>query len=304
MSNRSPQDVHEQLRSFATETLGSDLKITDRSRKFGRRSITWRLTAKGRAAYYLKKHEVRRHYEAEEIAYRTWVPELERSGKWHSPELVASSSELGALILTEAPGEVLDDSEIGLDDRLEMHRIAGWLAAQIHSLDVDASEAGPPRLYAQKMLGDHIELASSYFELETLQWLEKVAAIDNLFDSLEVVPTHSDYSPRNWLIHRRDGVISLGIIDWERARPGYWLEDAQRMAFDHWSENPQLRTAYFDGYGRVPNPVEERQLKLICLANAIGTVSWATEHGDTAFAQFGRRTLMLLKHSLSNLVDI
>lgn len=289
----------EQLRNFAADELGSRLNITDVSRAFGRRSVTWKVETPRSGNFYFKQHEHRTHYHAEHVAYAKWVPKLEKSGSWHSPELVADSPELGALIVTEAPGLVLQETSTSLDERVWMHRTAGWLAAQIHALDVDVHEVGRSRLYAPDLFREYLELASPYVDVDTLQWVEEVACRDGVFSSLPVVPTHSDFSPRNWLIHRKSGgTISLGLIDWERARPTYWLQEAYRMVYDHWLKEPQLRAAFFEGYGRTLTHEEEFQLKVICLANALGTVSWATEHGDFAFAEFGRRTLERLKSEL------
>lgn len=177
-----------------------------------------------------------------------------------------------------------------------MHRLAGRVASEIHQLDVDPHEAGTARLYGPDMWDRNIEAAVPYLDKETLRWIERTAAQENLFDGLSLVPTHCDFSPRNWLIDRSGGGLSLGLIDWERARPGYWLEDAQRFVFDHWQTEPRLRDEYFAGYGRSPSATEERQLNLICLSNALATVSWATEHGDLEFADFGRQVLAKLKN--------
>ena len=299
MNQCSQQFDTDSLREFISLTLGRDYSIADRSRAFGRRSITWRIETADGAGYYLKRHENRPHYQAELVALTEWVPRLDRSNRWSAPEVVANSPELGALILTEVPGDILEEETVGIDVSIEMYRTAGWLAAQIHRLDVDPQDAGPPRLYDRDLFQLFIERASPYVDAETLHWVERVAARDDLFFGLPQVPTHSDYSPRNWLIQRSDSGISLGLIDWERARPSYWPEDVQRMANDHWLRDPVLRHAFFEGYGRQPTTMEEQQIRLVCLANALGTVPWAIEHGDTTFAEFGRRSLNRLKSELS-----
>lgn len=67
------------------------------------------------------------------------------------------------------------------------------------------------------------------------------------WEGLEIVPLHCEFSPRNWLMF--EGKTLLGIIDWERSRHGYYVEDFQRMVQDHWVLEPQLRDAFFSGYG-------------------------------------------------------
>ncbi|MDA0232335.1 MAG: aminoglycoside phosphotransferase family protein [Chloroflexi bacterium] len=299
MEQFSSRHGNELLHDFVAGILGNNIAITDRSREFGRKSITWRIEAADGAGYYLKRHEFRSHYHAETVALTQWAPLLEGSVRWTCPEVVADSPELGALIITELHGEILPDADAGIEDQIEMHRTAGWIASKIHRLDVDPRLAGNPRLYDRAMIEALLESASPYVDAETLRWAERVATRDGQFDGLPVVPTHSDFSPRNWLIHRSNSRVSLGLIDWERARPGFWLEDVQRMVNDHWLPEPMLRDAFFDGYGRKPTDEEEGQLKLICLVNALGAVSWATEHGDIGFAEFGRWALERLKSELS-----
>lgn len=299
VERNSFSDNDGRLRDFVTETLGENAAVTDFSREFGRRSITWRVQASDGSAYFAKQHEHRSHYRAELVALTEWVPKLERSADWSAPEVIADSPELGAVIITELPGEILQETDASLDDRIEMHRIAGWLAAQIHNLDIDSGNTGPVRLYGPELFATYIEMASPYVDTETLKWVEHITSRNDLFDGLVVVPTHSDYSPRNWLFARTGDRVTLGLIDWERARPSFWLQDIYRIAIDHWLKQPELRDAFFEGYGREPSDKEETQLKLICLANAVGSIPWAIEHDDVQFTDFARRALERLKSELS-----
>jgi hypothetical protein len=286
------------LRDFATAALGAGRRFEDRSRAFGRRSVTWHVTAADGTGFYLKRHEHYRHYATEVLALREWAPKMEPGEWWSAPEVVADDVELGAALLSELPGEPLEDIESTRSERVEMHRLAGRLAAMVHALDVDPYRAGPERLYGREILDLYLEKGEPYMDRETLRWIERVCGAPGVFDGLGIVPTHSDFSPRNWLLQRGGNGLALGLIDWERARPGFWLEDMQRVAQDHWLTAPELRAAFFEGYGRVPGEREERQLKIIVLMNAAGTVSWATEHDDHAFAELGRRTIEQLKVEL------
>lgn len=286
------------LIEMITDAVGSDVHIEDRSRQFGRRSITWQIEAADGSGFYLKRNEHRKHFGVEVLALRDWASKLAAAEWWRSPSLVAVDDDLGALIMTHLPGEPLDSTESTPAERAEMFRLAGKLAAMIHTLKVDASKAGPPRSYDRELLSFFLEKAEPYADQKTLQWIEEVCGAEDAYEGLAFVPTHSDFAPRNWLVDRSNGKISLGLIDWERARPGYWLEDMQRVAQDDWLKEPDLRTAFFDGYGRFPTEREERQLNLIVLMNATGTISWAAEHDDTEFATFGHRTIERLKSVL------
>lgn len=283
------------LVELATKIIGSGLQITDRSRQFGRKSITWQIDSAGGSGFYLKQNEHRKHFEVEALTLREWAPKLPTAELWSAPSAVAIDDDLGALIMTRIPGEPLDSTETTLAERTEMFRLAGKLAALIHTLEVDASKAGPPRSYDRDLLAFFLEKAEPYTDPKTLEWIEDACGAKDAYEGLAFVPTHSDFAPRNWLVDRSGEQIALGLIDWERARPGYWLEDMQRVAQDDWLKEPELRTAFFEGYGRFPTEREERQLNLIVLMNATGTISWAAEHGDTEFAAFGHNTIERMK---------
>ena len=90
----------------------------------------------------------------------------------------------------------------------------------------------------------------------------------------------------------------LGIIDWERSRHGYYVEDFQRMVQDHSVLEPHLRDAFFSGYGREPSELEWRQANQVVLVNAVGGVPWAASHGDSKFERQNRAVIERLKEAL------
>ena len=185
------------------------------------------------------------------------------------------------------------------EERAEVYRLAGRLAAMIHALAVDPHEAGNAQIYDRDMILRFRAFATPYLAAEILAWFEDICTADEAFNSLPLLPTHSDYSPRNWVINRDADGVRLGLIDWERARPGYWLEDAQRMVCDHWRREPALRSAFYEGYGRFPSRCEERQVKLIALVNAVGAIPWAHEHNDAEFASIGHQAIAWLRLQLA-----
>lgn len=287
------------LRELVKTELGSRCKVLDRSRAFGRKSFTWKLTAEDGAGFYLKRHEHPRHYAAEVLALTEWAPRLVDGDWWSAPVVVARDDALGAVIMTELPGTMFDEIEMAPEERIEVFRLAGRLAAMVHTLEVDPHKAGKAQTYSGEMIGAFQKFAAPYLEKETLDWFTHVCGDSEIFAGLSPLPTHSDYSPRNWVIDRSANGLRLGLIDWERARPGYWLEDVFRMVADHWRHEPAMRPAFYQGYGRFPSAREEHQLKQIALVNAVGAVPWAAEHGDADFAEFGRRTISWLRSELS-----
>jgi aminoglycoside phosphotransferase (APT) family kinase protein len=294
---RSPENAD--LLNFASSVLGGRLKIDDLSRAVGRQSVTWRITASDGSQFYFKRHDMHPHYRAEVRSLREWVLKIPAADWWRTPEVVASSDELGAVVITSLEGELVEGLPISEGESQWVYRRAGEFAARLHALEIDLDGARKPQGYGRERLNTYIDAAEPYLDHATVDWTREITEeADTVFAGLPVVPTHCDYSPRNWLLDRASGEPRLVVIDWERARPGYWLEDAQRMAQDHWVHSPELRDAFFEGYGRVPDSRGVRQLNFISMANALGAVSWGTKFGDSDFVELARQMIKRLKNEL------
>jgi Ser/Thr protein kinase RdoA (MazF antagonist) len=107
---------------------------------------------------------------------------------------------------------------------------------------------------------------------------------------------HKDFSPRNW-VARPDG--RLGLIDFERTRVDYECLDWSRLWMREWQQRPELRTAFFEGYGPLAGSWESTMRRLMVLY-MVGGVVWASEHQDAEFAREQRevvnRLLRLSEH--------
>lgn len=104
---------------------------------------------------------------------------------------------------------------------------------------------------------------------------------------VELVATHGDYHPRNWL--HDDGVIK--VIDFGRAGPRPWVHDLIRLSHQQLLEAPKLAQAFHDGLGRIVTDDDADIWLLENLNQAIGTVVWAHQVGDELFEQAGRRMM-------------
>ena len=263
--------------------------------------MTWHIAAADGTGFYLKRREFQQHYVAEVRAFRDWVARLPAGSWWSAPAMVANSDELGVMILTELPGEIIEDSPPGPREVKDGDVSAGRLASALHGADIDLSGESRVQRYAPEDVERYMGLARQYLDKSTCDWAETVLCRPDAWDGLSIVPVHGDYSPRNW-IHERVGSkrseSRLGVIDWERSRPGFWVEDVQRMTHDHWVDAPHLRDAFFEGYGRTPTDSEWRHSDQITLINAIGGVPWAISHGDEPFVRHNRRVIERLKEIL------
>ena len=294
MTIEAPSDeLRAALRAFAERTLGPIVDLEDRSRSFGRMSLIWRLeTAEGNQ-YYLKRHEERRLFERELHALRDWVPRLPEGARQMTVPPIATDDALDALILEAAPGEIVEDAALTLEERHAAYQMAGAFAAALHALPCEG--CGPSERYAEELLATAerwLRDPAAGFTDDERRWARQELRAGGAFEAVELVPAHMDYSPRNWLLHRDDGALWLHVIDWERARPAPWAEDVQRMAEEHWHLDPTAREAFFLGYGREPTEVEQRQIRALAVANnAIGAIAWGGQRGDTAFVAKGRAIL-------------
>jgi thiamine kinase-like enzyme len=104
-------------------------------------------------------------------------------------------------------------------------------------------------------------------------------------EATAVVPTHGDWQPRNWLVHRGE----VRIIDFGRFAFRPAATDLCRLAVQQWRGRPDLEQAFLDGYGADPRSAQVWRIAL--LREAIGTAVWAYQVGDEAFENQGHRML-------------
>lgn len=290
-----------QLLEFARERLGELQRVEDLSRVYGRRSIVLRLSMAGQESAYLKHHVGSQLYEREVHALERWTPLLPPAARASTTRLLAKSDGLQAVLLSEVPGVLANVDTLTPAERTEAFRQAGAFLAAVHDLDVDDEGGGFPDGYASFVVAQlerRLELAGEMFDAPFVRWVRAVVGVGEMFEESRIVATHSDYSPRNWLVDRRDGALHLGVIDWERSRIEHWLIDAQRMLYDDWADHPELREAFFDGYGRRLSPEEARQLELLALTQGIAFVRWARDVGDRDWEAFNRAMLERLRREL------
>ena len=108
---------------------------------------------------------------------------------------------------------------------------------------------------------------------------------------VQVVPTHGDWQPRNWLLDAagRNGPGSVRIIDFGRFEHRTAMSDFCRLSAQQWKDNPELEAAFFEGYGA--DPRDREPSRILQVREAIGTEAWACKVGDTAFEQQGHRMI-------------
>ena len=220
-----------------------------------------------------------------------YVPALGEQTWWSSPTQIAKDDEAEVVLMTQVECDILGSTTATDDEEETMFRLAGRFARRLHDLRLSVSDNTAPSMPFRDCLEHYLAAGRESIDGHTVDWTR--GPIDRACSegSVRSVPCHRDLPPRNWLLHRSPSGIRFGVIDWERGGSDLWLQDVQRMAYDHWQHKPWLREAYFEGYGREPTEVERLQLDAICLVGAIASISWADRHNDPNFAAVSREVI-------------
>lgn len=233
-------------------------------------------------------------YQRELFAYRNWTPALGDA----APVLRVADDSARLLVVTLLAGRRAEESAAEFDPGV--HEQAGRLTRRLH-------DAVPP------VIDDQI-LAATVTKLDS--WIERgrdLLSDDDVefvrarvgplpgFGAVPTVPCHMDNQPRNWLVGDT-GMVSM--IDFGGCRRDVWIRDLQRMYFQQWRGRPDLRDAFYAGYGRTPSADDLAMLRCYLAHSALSTVVWAHEFGDAEFEQHGRSILAELRGGASPETDI
>ncbi|KAA9159341.1 aminoglycoside phosphotransferase family protein [Amycolatopsis acidicola] len=235
------------------------------------------LTHEG-ARYIVKAADDKDHHLAREVhAHREWLAPWASLGR--APQLVHADEDAKLLVTRYLPGTLVEGSAD--ESRQEVYFQAGELLARLH---------------AQFAVEDaHFEAKAN---AKSLWWLnrpnriavEDAARLRAMIEAWPVpasvlVPTHGDWQPRNWLVH--EGQVR--VIDFGRSELRPAFTDFARLSVQQFRADPLLERSFLAGYGE--DPRESRAWQRNLVREAIGTVSWAYQVGDTAFEEQGRRMI-------------
>lgn len=211
-------------------------------------------------------------------AHREWLSPWVETGS--APALAYADLDALLLVTRWLPGELVEGSPAHHDPATFRH--AGELLARLHGQlqVVDPAHERREKDRALRWLDSPHRIAP---EVEA-RLRDEIASWD-LDVTTTLVPTHGDWQPRNWLIH--DGVVS--VIDLGRADLRTPMSDLARLATQDWRRDPALESSFFEGYG--DDPREPRLWRRMLVREAIGTASWAFQHGDPDFEAQGHRMI-------------
>jgi thiamine kinase-like enzyme len=229
-------------------------------------------------SYIVKAGDENDHHLARELrAHRYWLGPWTSRGR--APDLVHADDGAKLLVTRYLPGELVQGTD---HERLpDTYRQAGRLLARLHGqsavedkeFEARAKEKTLVWLYKPHRIP--AEVAARLRE-EVRAWPTP---------PVTAVPTHGDWQPRNWVVHK--GVVS--VIDLGRADLRPALTDFARLAAQQFRSDPALEAAFLDGYGDDPRaPAAWRRNRI---HEAIGTTVWAYQVGDEPFEMQGHRMI-------------
>ena len=236
-------------------------------------------------AYIAKLHRSAERFQREHLAYTTWVASLGHQ----APRMVAADGARRALLLTELPGVPANLTGGAPSAEQAIHRSAGELLRRLH--DVRPAELDPciGSDLADRL--DHwIKRAEGLLDSDELRTLRRHAHALAGIAPLETTVCHLDYQPRNWIIRG----CTVHLVDFEHARIDARLRDLTRLRYRHWTRCPELREAFFAGYGQELTDTEEKALRHFGAIEAVTSLVRAHNTGDAELAVHGRNVLRQL----------
>lgn len=257
-------------------------------------SQVWRLQSESSGAtYYLKAHRRDGKKEREIWAYKQAAPLFDS----FAPRLVAVRDDTpSALLLSALPGEPMERVSLTLEQERNAWEKAGEILFRFHS--ITSPWFGRPDRNGEPMEGTHAD-AETFWQSRLTDWIDRAErgkylspdeiafARDHAQDMIAfrdepAVATHHDYTPRNWIVSPETGEW-LGAIDFEHTCFDVRVADFKLHQDRFFDNRPDLKEAFFTGYGVLLTQRQEAQLQIMHLHQGVSGVVWSREHNDVDF---------------------
>lgn len=235
--------------------------------------------------FFAKQHSERDRYTRELHAYLTWGSHL----IGHVPRVVGRQDQTCTLLLTAVPGVRVDTVTPGSPEEEQAHYEAGRVMGKLHRA-TSVPRSGAVGTELAQRLRDWIARADRADLISTIERDHLTHSADVLTNTrMDSAVCHLDYQPRNWLLGD-----AFGLCDFEHMRRDARVRDFARLEFRRWQAAPNLRAAFFAGYGRPLNDTEQRLLESFGAIEAVTALVRGHEQDDLALSAHGRTVLARL----------
>ncbi|MBB5494844.1 aminoglycoside phosphotransferase [Nocardiopsis metallicus] len=217
-----------------------------------------------------------------------------------APRVLAADESLLALATSPVPGSIVRGLELTVGEEQRVHARAGALLRRWHERSPRATSGDHASICTSitRQAGEADQILPLIAKATTAaqQALVRDAALElpRCAPATPVVYRHGDYATRNWLWDPHHG---FGIIDFAKAAPGLLVEELVWLQGARWLERPDLRRAFFDGYGRELSQAEERALQLLTVRLAASYLATGLTQGDSALVERGHQGLERLERA-------
>ncbi|MEU0979205.1 aminoglycoside phosphotransferase family protein [Streptomyces griseus] len=226
-------------------------------------SRVWHVSA-GTQNAYVKISPSALDFEREVAGYGFAAEHLSET---QAPRLLASNPDLSALLSSALPGRVVRDLPLELGVELRLYEDAGRLLRRWHDASAPGTSADRAAVRSDmedqaREAADCLRDVTPHLAADQLALVEAASQeLPGLAEQLPLVYRHGDYETRNWLFDESTG--AHGLIDFATAAHGVAASEFVWLLGAVWSVRPELREAFFTGYGRPLTEVEDRLLHLL-----------------------------------------
>ncbi|KIF75594.1 aminoglycoside phosphotransferase [Streptomyces sp. 150FB] len=292
MSQKAP--IPAELLRWAAEHLPDLDQVTDVSWPRDD-SRVWRVAA-GADVVFLKLAPSTKDYEREILGYAYAARVL---APHEAPRLLASDPGLQAIMTSALPGRIVRDLPLRPEEERRVHELAGRLLRRWHDHSDPAS--GQDSEIIRAAFADQAQEAATCLEGTAAHLDDKqramvrcvVRELPQMAEGLPVVYQHGDYSTRNWLWSPEHG---HGVIDFAMSRKGIAVEEFVWLCAAVWTPRPDLKAAYFAGYGRTLSDTEARTLRLLATRLGVSYLNTGLTTRNRVLVQRGHLALTRMTH--------
>ncbi|GAA2254459.1 hypothetical protein GCM10010232_49460 [Streptomyces amakusaensis] len=248
----------------------------------GTSTTVLRLRAAGGRQMILKGNTSTESFQREHTALSLWAPALGPN----TPQLLDADEDARLLLMTVVAGEPLQSLTLTPCQERHAYAQAGALLARFHDT---APRTVLPSFGAGRAAYIRSQLAGGTEPLtgDDLSILDEALHLLETLPAQQAQPSHLDFTGRNLLVQEGE----VGVIDFETSRYEAVGRDFLRITQRTLHHRPDLRSAFYQGYGREPDPHEAGLMRICTVTDAAAIVVTATARRQRAFAEEARRVL-------------